>query len=353
MNSRFLGKTAAGITPYVPGEQPQDKQYIKLNTNECPYPPAPGGSSAFADFDDLRLYPDPDVKALSREMGAFYALPENQVFSAAGSDEALAYAFMAFFSPGDKVYYPDISYGFYSVYAELMGLNGCTIPLREDFTIAPEDYFGLDGNIVIANPNAPTGIALTPAQIEQIIIANPDRLVVIDEAYADFAPGCSCIGLIEKYENLMVIQTFSKSRALAGMRIGFAFAQPPLIDGLARIKYSFNPYNLDRVAIAVGISAIRDREYLEKTVAQIIKTREFTVTELEGLGFEVLPSSANFVFARINGFTGKQLYLALKARGILVRQFEKPRISDYLRITIGTDKEMSALINAISLCLEE
>ena len=352
MNSRFLGKTAGSITPYVPGEQPQDKKYIKLNTNECPYPPSPTISSAFTDYGDLRLYPDPDVKALSQEMAGYYGLAANQVLAAAGSDEALAYMFMAFFSQGDKVYYPDISYGFYSVYAELLGLCSCTIPLREDFTIAPEDYFGLDGNIVIANPNAPTGIALTVSQIEQILLANPNRLVVIDEAYVDFAAGYSCINLIEKYDNLMVVQTFSKSRALAGMRIGFAFGQAPLIDGLNRIKYSFNPYNLDRVAIAVGISSIRDRDYLESTVAKIVKTREWTVGQLEKLGFETLPSKTNFIFAKAPNISGGKLYLALKECGILVRHFEKPRISDFVRITIGTDDEMVALVSAISSCLE-
>ena len=351
-SSRFLGKTAASITPYVPGEQPQDKQYIKLNTNECPYPPAPAVSTAFTDYTDLRLYPDPDVKALSQEMADYYRLPVNRVFAAAGSDEALAYIFMAFFSQGDKLYYPDISYGFYSVYAELLGLCGSTILLKDDFTIAPEDYFGLDGNIVIANPNAPTGIALTSAQIEQILAANPDRLVVIDEAYIDFAPGCSCIGLINKYDNLIVVQTFSKSRALAGMRIGFAFGQSPLIDGINRIKYSFNPYNLDRVAIAVGIAAIRERDYLEATVAKIIKNREWTIVQLKKLGFRVLPSKTNFIFAKVPNGSGGKLYSALKEHGILVRHFEKPRTSDYVRITIGTDDEMAALINAIPLCLE-
>jgi histidinol-phosphate aminotransferase len=349
MDCKFLSDTARKITPYVPGEQPQDKKYIKLNTNECPYPPSPEVIGALADFvgADLRLYPDPDMKALCREMAEYYHVPESYVFAGGGSDEVLGFAFMAFCNRGSDVYFPDITYGFYKVYADLFGQNIHEIPLDESFCINPDDYINLRGAIFIANPNAPTGIALERGEIERILKANPGCLVVVDEAYADFAEDCSCVDLIGGYDNLLVVQTFSKSRALAGMRLGFGFGKPGLIDALNRIKYSFNPYNIDRVSQAVAIAAIRDHTYFKKITADIVATREQTAKTLTGMGFNVLPSRANFLFAAHSCIPGGELYAKLKERGILVRHFQKERISGFVRITIGTEDEMQTLISTI------
>jgi histidinol-phosphate aminotransferase len=349
MPSRFLGETARGITPYVPGEQPRDQAYIKLNTNENPYPPSPKVREALAAFaeGDLRLYPDPDAALLTGEMARFYGLPGDMVFAAGGSDEALGYAFMAFADRGSRVYFPDITYGFYKVYADLFGLEARELPLREDFTIAAGDYFGLEGMIVLANPNAPTGLALARGEIEHILQENQNCLVLVDEAYADFAGGLSCVGLTARYGNLLVVQTFSKSRALAGMRLGFAFGQPGLIEGLNRIKYSFNPYNLDRISLVVGIASIRDFDYTKRTINAIINARDRTAESLTRLGFTVLPSRANFLFAAYPGIGGAALSQKLRERGILTRHFDKDRIRDFLRITVGTEEQMQTLTAAL------
>ena len=347
--SRFLGKAAAALAPYTPGEQPRDKSYIKLNTNESPYPPAPGVAQAVVGFDagELRLYPDPEVTALRRAMAQCHGLAPEQVFVGGGSDEVLGYIFMAFFDKGDKVYFPDITYGFYQVYAQLCGLEAVRLPLREDYSLDPADYRGLDGHIVVANPNAPTGMALTVAQVEELLRANPGRLVVVDEAYVDFSDGRSAVPLIQRYYNLLVVQTYSKSRALAGMRIGSGLGQKPLVAALERIKYSFNPYNLDRLSIAVGIAAAEDDSYLCQTVERITATREKTAWALEELGFQVLPSEANFLFARHPALGGFALYERLKAAGILVRQFSQRRIKDFVRISIGTPEEMEQLLTTL------
>ena len=347
--SRFLAKRVAGLAPYTPGEQPRDKRYTKLNTNECPYPPSPLVIHAIHEASgvDLRLYPDPESLELRRTIAAAHSLTPRQIFAGGGSDEILAYFFMAFFDKGDKVYYPDISYGFYSVYAELFGLQAVELPLREDFTVDIESYFGADGHIVIANPNAPTGIALTPEEIEQILAHNPNRLVLIDEAYVDFSKRKSCLPLLGKYDNLLLVRTASKSRALAGMRLGWAFGSAELIAALDRVRFSFDPYNLSRLTMAAGIAAMQDKRYFENTCGRIIKTRESTVRTLTELGFTVLPSEANFVFAKHASMGGQELYLALKERGVLVRHFEKARIRDFNRITIGTDEEMNLLLTTI------
>ncbi|MDL2233602.1 histidinol-phosphate transaminase [Ruminococcaceae bacterium OttesenSCG-928-L11] len=348
--SRFLSDGAAKIAPYVPGEQPQDKSYIKLNTNECPYGPSLLVKDAIGRFqaDSLRLYPDPDAGRLKEAAARAYGLAPEQVFAAGGSDEALAYAFMAFFDRGDPVAYPDITYGFYRVYADLFRLESREIPLTEDYAIDIEAYRDVAGHLFIANPNAPTGLLLPTDAIEALLRQNPDRLVVVDEAYIDFAEQPSCVSLVEQYDNLLVVQTFSKSRALAGMRLGFAFGSAPLIEGLERIKYSFNPYNLDRLSIEVGIAALADRQYVETIAGRIRKTRDWTTKQLESLGFQVLPSASNFLFARLPGREGAALYGALKDRGILVRHFPKPRISEFLRITIGTDEEMRTLLQNVT-----
>lgn len=347
--SRFLSRAAAATQPYTPGEQPRYARYIKLNTNENPYPPVPEVAAAIAAFNasDLRLYPDPTAAEFRAAAAAHYSVKPHQVFAGGGSDEVLAYAFMAFFDRGDKVYFPDITYGFYKVYADLFGLESVTIPLREDFTVNIGDYFNLDGNIFIANPNAPTGICLDTIEIEQLLQKNPERLVVVDEAYADFSDGKSCLRLIDKYDNLLIVHTFSKSRGLAGMRLGLGFGNAELINGLERIKYSFNPYNLDRVSLAVGIAVLNNGEYMRDTVTKIIKTRERIHDELQKLGFEVLPSSTNFLFARTPKLSGAELYGGLKAKGILIRHFNKTRIQGFVRITIGTDEEMDIFLDKL------
>lgn len=346
MNSRLWGRTTVALQPYIPGEQVFDREYSKLNTNECPYPPSPLVAAALAaqTASDLRRYPDPDSSELTAALAAAHGLRPEQVLACGGSDEALAFAFMAFFDRGDRVYFPDITYGFYRVYSDLFGLAAVELPLREDFTVGIEDYFGLDGHLFLANPNAPTGTALTPGQIEEIVRRNPDRLVVVDEAYIDFAPGMSCLELIHRYDNLLVVQTFSKSRALAGMRLGAAFGDASLIGGLNRIKYSFNPYNLDQVSQAVGIAALADGAYLAHTVERIIATRERVSARLTQLGCEVIPSSTNFLFVRHPSLSGSQLYQNLKRDGVLVRHFPKARIDNFLRVTVGTDGEMDQFI---------
>ena len=349
MDSRFLSKATASLEPYAPGEQPRDQRYIKLNTNECPYPPSPKVALALqeASSGDLRLYPDPDATDLTAALAEYHGLSPRQALACGGSDEVLAYAFMAFFDRGDRVCFPDITYGFYQVYADLFGLEAVKIPLRQDFTLNVEDYLGLEGHIFIANPNAPTGIALAPGEIEKILRDDPRRLVVVDEAYADFAPGSSCMGLIGRYDNLLIVTTFSKSRALAGMRLGAGYGDPALISGMNRVKYSFNPYNLDRISMAVGIAGIQDQDYFNEIVGKILATRQRVAGRLGGLGFTVLPSSANFLFLCHPRLSGGELYSRLRENGILVRHFQKPRIQEYIRLTIGTDAEMDIFLQKV------
>lgn len=352
--SRFMGKSAARLKPYAPGEQPQDKRYIKLNTNECPYPPSPEVEKAIRECDpsSLRLYPDPEAGLLREAMARFSGLDAAQVFAGGGSDEILGYFFMAFFDRGDKVYFPDITYGFYPVYARLCGLQAAELPLREDFTVGVEDYLGLDGHIVLANPNAPTGICLEPAQIERILLHNPDRLVLVDEAYVDFAPGKSCVPLVSKYDNLLVVQTFSKSRSLAGMRVGFGFGSRELIAALNRVKYSFNPYNISRLSMLAGIAAIEDESYFRATVEKVRATRDRSAKALSEMGFRVLPSESNFLFACTDRMDGLTLYTRLKERGILVRHFAKPPLGGFVRISVGADGEMNELLKALGEVLK-
>ena len=343
--SRYLIDKYQALEAYTPGEQPRDMQYIKLNTNESPYPPAPGVVEAVREqAGRLELYSDPVCTELRNALAERYGVRRENVFVSNGSDDILNFAFMAFGGP--RAFFPDISYGFYPVYAELHGIEAHPIPLRQDFSIDPSDFMALDGFIAIANPNAPTGMALGVAQIEDILSANPDHVVLIDEAYVDFGAE-SCVALTAKYDNLLVVQTFSKSRSMAGARLGFAIAHEALIADLEKIKFSTNPYSVNRMTLAAGIATLKADEVCMENCRKVVETREATVARLRQLGFEVLPSKANFVFARHPHADGGFLYRQLKARGVLVRHFENPRIKDFLRITIGTPRQMEALIEKL------
>lgn len=333
------------LHPYVPGEQPRDQQYIKLNTNENPYPPSPQVIAAINEAvgAPLRLYPDPQARELCEVIAGACGVGTRNVFVGNGSDEVLALAFMAFFSGAAQVNFPDISYSFYPVYCGLFDVPVNTIALEEDFSIDLTRYNGLPGGIIFPNPNAPTGRASSLAAIEALLRDNPDTLIIVDEAYIDFG-GESAIGLVGRYPNLLVTQTFSKSRSLAGMRVGYAVGDTGLIEALNRVKDSFNSYPLDRLAQTAAVAAIQDGIYFNNIRRKIIETRERTVEGLTALGFDVVPSQANFVFATHPQCDAAGLYRQLREAGVLVRYFDKPRINQYLRITIGTDEEMEALL---------
>jgi len=350
--SRFLNSKYTELEVYTPGEQPRDMKYIKLNTNESPYPPSPAVLAVVnADQAELlRLYSDPECKNLKNSIAKLYGVNPENIYLSNGSDDILNFAFMAF-TEGGKAAFPEISYGFYKVFAQLYGIECRKIPLREDFSIDPEDYCGLGCFTVIANPNAPTGRTISLEDIEKILQTNPDNVVVIDEAYVDFG-GQSCYPLIKKYKNLLVVQTFSKSRSMAGARLGFAFADEELIADLKRIKFSTNPYNVNRLTLAAGEAAINENDYYMENCRRIMATRDRTTAELEKLGFTVIPSKANFIFAKSDKIGGQELYEELKKRGILIRHFSDPKIADYNRITIGTDDEMTILVNTIKNILE-
>ncbi|WP_297245062.1 histidinol-phosphate transaminase [uncultured Brachyspira sp.] len=352
--SKFLSDKAKSIESYTPGEQPKDKNYIKLNTNESPYPPSPNVKKALIDsnFDDLRLYPDPNVSDLKKEIAELYNVNTNNIFVGNGSDEILAFSFMAFFNKGDKVYYPNITYSFYSVYSSLFDLNEVKIPLKDDFSIDINDYKNLDAGIFIANPNAPTGLLITLSQIEEIIINNRNNIVIVDEAYIDFSETESAYKLVNKYDNLLVIQTFSKSRALAGIRLGFAIGNENLIQGLKNIKYSFNSYTINRLSIIAGIEAIKDKDYFKDTVNKVINTREKTKIKLKELGFNVLDSKSNFIFISHKNVFAEDIYMKLRENGILVRYFKTDIINNYIRVTIGTDKEMDIFVEKIKYIIK-
>lgn len=332
------------VVPYTPGEQPNDKYMIKLNTNENPYPPAPGVERVLrmTDADALRLYPDPTAGELVRAVADFYQLSEEQVFVGVGSDDVLAMSFLTFFNSDKPVLFPDITYSFYDVWADLFRIPYKRPALDEKFHIKKEDYFQENGGIIFPNPNAPTGVEMPLCDIEEIVRKNQDVIVMIDEAYVDFGAQ-SALPLIEKYDNLLVVQTFSKSRSMAGMRIGFACGNPGLIKYLNDVKYSFNSYTMDRTALAAGVEAVRDREYFEETCRKIIETREWTKKELKALGFSFEDSKANFIFAAHKNRRAAELFQALREKHIYVRYFQKERTDNYLRITIGTKEEMEQL----------
>ena len=352
--SRFLNENLKSLESYTPGEQPQDKKYIKLNTNESPYPPSNEVIQAVSanEVSDLRLYSDPTCKVLKEKIAKRYDVKPENVFVSNGSDESLNFFFMAFCSSENKVIFPEISYGFYKVFADLYGISYEQIPLSDDFSINVDDYVDVKKHIVIANPNAPTGLTLSVDTIEKIVKSNPDNLVLIDEAYVDFG-GESVIPLTKKYDNLVVVQTFSKSRSLAGARLGFAIANEKIIEDLEKIKYSTNPYNINRLTLVAGAAAIDSDDYFMKNCERIIKTRAYTEEELKKLGFYSIPSSANFIFAKSDKISGEKLYEMLKEKGVLVRHFTKDKICEYNRITIGTKKQMQALISAIKSILED
>ena len=350
--SAFLNPAIAAMTAYVPGEQPRDKAYIKLNTNENPYPPAPSVIAAMtaAEIEDLRLYSDPTAKVLKEKLARLYGLTPENIFLGNGSDEVLYFLFRAYGQNGAA--FPDISYGFYSVFAALCGIPATVIPLEDDFTIDSAKYHGLNRFIVIANPNAPTGLSLSLEAIEGILKSNPNAVIAIDEAYVDFG-GESAYPLMEKYENLIVVRTFSKSRSMAGARLGYALGPAALIEDLEKIKYSVNPYNVNRLTMRLGEATVDAEDYYQAKCAAIIRTREDTAGKLKALGFVVLPSKTNFLFVKNDKISGRELYEKLKDRGILVRHFGNPRICDYVRITIGTEEQMRSCIAAISAILEE
>lgn len=346
--SRFLSDRLLRLTPYTPGEQPQDFNYVKLNTNESPFEPSPEVIKALNtdEVSLLRLYSDPECKKTVKAVADYYGVDSSNVVLGNGSDEILSFIFEAFCDNDTPVAFPDISYGFYEVFASLYGIKAHVIPLRDDYSLCADDYCALNETIVIANPNAPTGMSISLADIEKIVSTNPDNVVVIDEAYVDFG-GETAVELTKKYDNLVVVQTFSKSRQLAGARLGFAIANEAIITDLNTVRFSTNPYNINRLTLLAGEAAIKDTAYFEKTRALIIENRAYTVSELEKRSFTVLDSKTNFVFASHKSISGEELYNGLKANGVLVRFFNKPRLDKYLRITIGTREQMDALLAAL------
>lgn len=351
--SRFFSDKYAALVPYTPGEQPQDKKYIKLNTNESPFPPSPMAQKLAKEAaESLQLYSDPECKALVKTAAERFGIGEDEIMFTNGSDDILNFAFMAFCDADHPAAFPDITYGFYSVFADLNHVPYVKIPLKEDFSVDVPDYLGLNRTIFIANPNAPTGMVLALPEIERILASNPDNVVVIDEAYVDFG-GESAVGLIHKYENLLVSQTFSKSRSLAGGRLGFGIGCKELIRDLNTVRFSTNPYNINRMTMAAGIGALQDADYFRSCTAKIVENRAFTTEALKALGFTVLPSRANFVFAKHPDKSGMELYRQLKENGILVRHFETPRLKDYNRITIGSREQMEKLMTTLKKLLED
>lgn len=349
---KFFSDKYDELVPYVPGEQPQDKSYVKLNTNESPFPPSASVTEAVRlESQKVQLYSDPESLELRKQFASVFGVDKDEVIMVNGSDEVLNFAFMAFADEKNPLAFPDITYGFYPVFAKLNRIPYTEIPVKADLSIDINDYIGINKTVVIANPNAPTGICLGLDSIEKIVASNPDNVVIVDEAYVDFG-GKSAIGLIRKYNNLLVTGTFSKSRSMAGARLGFGIANKELIANLNTIRYSTNPYNVNRMTSAAGIATLRDNDYYMDNCKTIMANRAWTTDALRALGFEVLDSKANFVFARTDKLYGEQLYLKLKENGVLIRHFKLDRIKDYNRITIGTLDQMKTLIEKTKLILE-
>lgn len=351
--SRFWNKNTRKIEPYVPGEQPKDKSLIKLNTNENPYPPSQLVRESIQKFNlaDLRLYPNSEGAIIKKAVSTYYGISEQQVFVSNGSDEVLGFLFKAFFDETTTIAFPDITYSFYPVYSALFEIPFVKVPVKEDFSINFNDYPPGVKAIIFANPNAPTGLNISVDVIEKLLKDRPETLIVVDEAYVDFGGG-SCAPIISKYDNLLVVQTLSKSRALAGLRIGFAMGSEALIEGLVRVKDSFNSYPLDAIAQVAAEAAFRDKNYFDEMRGKIIKTREWTKARLESLGVKVTDSKANFLFASIPGIAGSIALTQLRKEGILVRNFKDSKISDWLRITIGTDNDMKKVVQTIKKMME-
>lgn len=346
MNEKY-----ATLEEYVPGEQPTDMKYIKLNTNESPFKPSPLVYEALnrCEIDKLPLYPDPECGSLTKKLADYYGFDEENIFIGNGSDEVLNFAFMAFCQNG--VAFADITYGFYKVFADLHGIETQIIPLKDDFSISADDYKSLGKAAFIANPNAPTGMALSLSDIEKIVASNTNNVVIIDEAYVDFG-GESAVNLVKKYDNVLVVRTYSKSRSLAGGRLGFSIGGKEITADLKKLKYSTNPYNINRLTLLAGEASIDDEKYFRDNINKIIENREYTSKELKNMGFEVLPSKTNFVFARSKNIDGERLYKLLKKNGILVRHFNKKRIEDFIRVTIGTKEQMRAFVSEVKFILE-
>ncbi len=346
--STFFSSQLKNLAPYTPGEQPQDQQYVKLNTNESPYPPSAGVIAALNDKEaaDLRLYSDPECKELKKALAGYYGVEPENIYVGNGSDEALNFAFLSYATDGRGVAFADITYGFYPVFADLYHIPVQIVPLKPDFSIDPKDYYGLNKTIVIANPNAPTGLALSRDEMEGIIKANLDSVVVVDEAYVDFGAE-SCVELTKTYPNLLVVQTYSKSRSMAGARLGYAIGNADLIRDLETVKFSTNPYNVNRLTLRAGVQAIAEQDYYTENCKKIMATRAYTKEKLEALGFTVLDSRSNFLFAMKPGTDGGAIYRGLKERGVLVRHFDKDPIRDYNRITIGTPEQMDIFLKKL------
>lgn len=351
--SRFFSEKYSALTPYTPGEQPKDTQYVKLNTNESPFPPSPKARKMAAEAaENLQLYSDPECRDLVKTAAEVFGVAENEILFTNGSDEILNFAFMAFCDKDHPAVFPDISYGFYKVFAALNGVPYEQIPLQEDFSIRLEDYKAVGKTVIIANPNAPTGIALTAAEIEEIIVSNPDNVVVIDEAYVDFGAE-SVVPLIHKYDNLLVTGTFSKSRSLAGGRLGFGIGCKELIQDLNTMKYSTNPYNVNRMTMAAGVGTLLDEDYTRANCLEIQRVREWTVEKLKAMGFILTDSKANFIFAKHPVADGKEIYLRMKKNGVLIRHFDADRLCQYNRITIGSQAQMQVFLDTLTKVLEE
>ena len=350
--SRFFSEKHNSLTPYTPGEQPRGRQYIKLNTNESPFPPSPKAQAYAAEAArDLQLYSDPTCAALCAKAAQEFGIEPDEIIFTNGSDDVLNFAFMAFCDQAHGAAFPDITYGFYKVFAELNHIPYTQIPLRDDFSLNIEDYVNLNKTIFIANPNAPTGLALSLAEIERILQTNPNNVVVIDEAYVDFGAE-SAISLVPRYDNLLVTQTFSKSRSMAGARLGFGVGCKALIQDLNTLRYSTNPYNINRMTMAAGLGALEDREYFRANCQSIMECRAWTTDALRALSFRLNDSMTNFLFARTDAMSGKALYQKLKDNGILVRHFDTPRLTDYVRITVGSRAQMEAFIQTTKAILE-
>ncbi len=351
--SRFFSEKFEKLTPYTPGEQPGNMKYIKLNTNESPYPPSEKGRKLAAEeMKKLQLYSDPESRDLIKEGARVFGVKEDEILFTNGSDEVLNFAFMAFCDAKTPAIFPDITYGFYKVFAQLNGVPYREIPLKEDFTVPVEDFLGQKSTVFLANPNAPTGLFLKVSEIERILQENPENVVVIDEAYVDFG-GESVIPLIRKYDNLLVTGTFSKSRSLAGGRLGFGIASSGLIRDLNTMKFSTNPYNVNRMTMAFGVGTLQDEDYVKKNCEEIRKTRKWVSEKMKDMGFSMTDSKANFIFARHQKAEGKKIYLGLKEKGVLVRHFDTPRLSHYNRITVGSREEMEIFLEKLEEVLED